>query len=246
MKNYILILFALLAFSGCEEFVNSAEESVITYLATVSVIGETNIEFECDEGVGYTDEGATAIISGTEVPYETAIHGVYMGMTDVTVPDIYEVTYSAINEDGIPGVATRSITWPECNSDLITGIEGMYTASVVRDIDGTKTDYSDAEHGPYWVSDLGGGDYGFSCSIGQFYEYGAAYGYGSQYAGTGLIMTANDIPTNDFTTKATDGVGAFGGTIVISDFKVNPVNKTISWTADWDGWFFDVVLTQVP
>jgi hypothetical protein len=245
MKYYILLIIALVAFSSCKEYENSAEPSSVTYLPLIEIQGEPEIDLECNVG-GYTDEGAVATEGGTSIELTTSVLGVYFEGTAVNIPDLYHITYSAENVDGIPGAETRSVTWPACNSDLVTGIEGMYTAAVFRTAtSGATVDYSDAEHGPYWVVDLGGGQYGFSCVIGQFYEYGSDYGYGPAYAGTGFVVTANDISTNDFTITATNGVGAFGRDIEVTDFTVDSSAGTISWTATWSaGYEFDVVLTQ--
>ncbi|XOV93873.1 MAG: BT_2262 family domain-containing protein [Bacteroidota bacterium] len=247
MKNYIIVLFALLAFSSCEEYVNSAEESVPTYLPKFEIAGEKKINLDCSPSGGFDDPGATATESGSEIPVTTSIGGLYFAASTLDGPDIYSVNYSAVNVDGIPGVASRQIYWPACTGDFVTSISGMYTAAVFRTriSDGATVNYSEEEFGPYWVRDAGGGKYEFSDCIGGFYDYG--YGYGYEIACNGMEVTVNNIATNDVTISGVPAVGYFGGDVAITKFKMDPVAKTISWSGEWTdyGYIFDVVLTQV-
>ena len=248
MKYYILLLFTAVVFMGCEEFVNSAEESVVTYLPKIDVEGETEVELACDNVGEYDDPGAAASEGGEEIPVKTTISGVYFDGSSVDGPDLYHITYSAYNVDSIPGVATREIFWPECNGDFVSSIAGMYEASVFRThSSGATVDYTDEAFGPYWVRDLGGGVYGLSDAIGSFYEYG--YGYGSAYAGAGMTVTADNpssMATTTWTYGDNIGVGAFGGDLEMIDFKVNVATKTITFSTEWSfGYVFDVTLKQV-
>lgn len=239
-----MTLLTLALFTSCDEYKNSAEKSGITYLPRIEVLGDAEVELTCD-ATGYVDDGAEAFEGEDAIDVDTEIHGRYFGSTAVDAPDYYDITYSAVNVDGIPGAATRAVVWPACNGDLVTSIEGMYTAAVFRTqpSSGATVDYSSESFGPYWIVDLGGGEYGFSCVIGQFYEYG--YGYGSHYAGTGFTVQANDIATNDFTVTGSNGVGDFGGTVDVSNITVDAGAGTISFTTTWSfGYEFDVVLTQ--
>lgn len=246
MKNLIIMLFAALTLISCEEFENSAELSKVTYLPLVEIKGEEAIELPCD-ATGYTDEGAVATEGGQQIELVTTVSGVYFGSSAVNQPDLYNVTYAAENKDGIPGNAVRSVFWPECNGDMVNSIAGMYTASVVRTAtSGAVRDYSDEAMGPYFILDLGNNQYQLSDAIGSFYEHGPDYGYGPDYAATGMVITANNIATNSFTHDQAIGVGAFGGELKITSFSVDPLTKTIEFTSEWDfGYTFEVVLTQV-
>lgn len=249
MKNNILLLGvgALLCFGAvsCEEYENSATPSQITYLPLIEVAGEESVMLDCN-ATGFTDPGATASEGGSPIDVETTVNGLYFGSTTIDQPDLYQITYSATNQDGIPGAMSREVMWPACNGDLITSIEGMYQASVKRTAStgAVNSDYIDADFTPFWIVDLGDNTYGISDAIGGFYEDG--YGYGPDYAATGLVVKANSIPGNDFEVVASNGVGAFGGAIEISDFTVNPATKTITFTTTWDaGYVFEVELNQV-
>jgi len=248
MKYYILLLFTAVVFMGCEEFVNSAEESVVTYLPKIDVEGETEVNVPCDNTGAFEDPGAVASEGGQEIPVKSTIGGIYFDGTAINGPDLYNITYSAYNVDSIPGVASREIFWPACNGDMINSIAGMYEAKVFRThTSGATVDYTEeAFDAPYWIRDLGGGKFGISDIIGYFYQSG--YGYGTPYAGTGMVVTANNIATNDFTYGDPIGVGAFGGEceIVAGSFKVNAATKTITFSSEWSfGYVFDVTLKQV-
>jgi hypothetical protein len=247
MKNYILLIGVLVCLGAvsCEEYENSATPSEITYLPLIELEGEEKIELNCNAS-GFTDPGANAFEQGEPINVETNVVGTYFKSENINMPDRYQIRYSAVNEDGIPGLKVREVIWPACNSkDMSEGLEGMYTASVFRThTSGATVDYSNEEFGPFYVVDLGDGKYGFSDVIGGFYEHG--YGYGPAYAGTGFVIQANNIATNNFEVVQTNGVGAFGGEITVTDFKVDPIAETISWTAVWSfGYEFDVVLEQI-
>jgi hypothetical protein len=241
MKRNIILLFVLLAFTRCDEWENSAEPSSITYLPKVEVNGDSYIELDCDAD-SYDDEGATAIMAGEEVEYNTTVAGRYFGGNAVDGPDFYDIVYSKENEDGIPGVAFREVFWPECNGDLVNSIAGVYTANV------TRNGVISAEYmgiGPIIIRDLGNNQYALSDAIGGYYDYGRAYGAG--YASTGMIITANNIAANDFSFGDPVPVGAFGGSNEMLTFTVNPGAKKIVFTTTWDaGYDFSVELTQVP
>lgn len=268
MKQYIIILFALLAFGACDEFENSAEKSVPTYLPLVKLNGEASIVVDCD-AEGYTDEGCSMTEDGVELEVTTTNYGIYFdghwtggtGVWDeahweydhspIGGPDLYDVSYSAVNKDNIPGVSARSVYWPVCNGDMVTSIAGMYKMSVLRN--GSKSGLPVDNNGPFFIKDLGDGVFALSDGMGGWYEHGRGFG---PYDGPalGMQVTANDIVANDWTFGPTFSQTVFGGQVIITAFSVNSDAKTITfqtkWDSDLDGEFdnftFDVVLTQCP
>jgi len=238
--NKLIMLFIGFALVSCEDYVNSAEESNVTYLPKIEVFGESEIVLDCD-ATEYVDEGAVATEGGNEIALETDITGYYFGNSAVDGSDLYEIAYSAYNQDGVPAAEFRSVLWPECNGDLVTSIAGMYKADVVRN--GSITPQYQ-EMGPIFIIDLGGGKYQLSDAIGGYYDFGRGYGY--HYAATGMTVTANNIPGNDFTHDDVIVVGDFGGELVMTSFSVDAATKTIQFSTDWEfGYVFDVTLTQV-
>ena len=245
MKNYKLILFTFsiigLIITSCDPSVEapgSEDESQITYLPKITLEGETNIELDCDAS-SYTDPGAIAEAGGSQIELFTTTTGTYFGSSVVDGPDIYSVSYSAFNDDEIPATGFREIVWPPCNGDFVTSIAGVYTCSMTR-----TPGYSTSGIGPILIKDMGDGVYAISDAIGGWYEH--EYGYGPAYAAIGMTITANDIPTNDFTHDNVIGVGAFGGAATITSFSVDPVAKTIELTTEWSfGYVWEITLTQI-
>lgn len=245
MKKYKLILcsFSILGLmlTSCDPSVEapgSYDVSEVTYLPLITLEGG-NVTLDC-ETTSYSDPGAEASVAGQEIELITNTSGTYFGSNEVTGPDIYSVSYSAFNSDGIPATGFRQVVWPPCNGDLVTSIAGVYTASSLVRTPG----YATTDIGPIFIRDLGNGVYGISDAIGGWYEH--EYGYGTAYAATGMTVTANNIALNDFTHDDVIGVGAFGGALSMTDFSVDPGTKTIEFKTEWSfGYVFEVTLTQV-
>src|SRR5210317_2142351 len=167
--NYMaLLLFAGLFFTSCEKYTNSAEESTTTYLPKLTMNGPAYIELACG-ATSYTDEGLTAEQGGQSLAVDTEVTGKYFGGSEVSGSDVYSIVYSAINSDGIPGAAERTVVIPECNGDLVTSIAGMYTADVTRN-GSISAPYQGI--GPIIIKDMGGGVYQLSDAIGGYYDFG--------------------------------------------------------------------------
>lgn len=245
IKFFFLLLFTVTLFYNCDKTENSAEPSAITYLPKVTIIGESDIVLPCGGG-NYTDEGATAEEGGQSITLNTDISGKYFGGSEVSGPDEYSITYSAVNKDGIPGVQVRSVLIPECNGDLVTSIAGMYTAYLSRTTKSSGAVLATPQYqgvGPIIIKDLGGNQYAISDAIGGWYEYGRSLGVA--YAALGQTITANDIPSNDFTFGPAVEVGSFGGVNTLLTFEVIPAEKKIIFTTDWEaGFTFEVTLIQ--
>lgn len=246
MKNLkILYIFSILGLilTSCDPSVEAPgteNKSSLTYLPLITLNGDSSIELACDAS-SYTDPGAVATAGGQEIELFTNISGAYYGSSTVDGPDVYSISYSAYNADGIPATGFRSVFWPPCNGDLVTSITGVYTADVVRN-GSISAQYQGLE--PILIKDLGNGVYQISDAIGGYYDFGRGYGPG--YAATGMTITANNIPANDFTHTDVVGVGDFGGLLKMTAFSVHPATHTITFTTDWDqGYVFEVTLTQV-
>lgn len=235
---YIIPIFGLVM-TSCDpsvEALGSLDTSEITFLPLITLEGG-DVDLDCD-ATSYSDPGATASAGGSEIELITNVAGTYYGSSTVDGPDIYSVSYSAFNEDGIPATAFRSVYWPPCQGDFVTSIAGVYTCAMTR-----TPGYSTSDIGPILIKDLGNGVYGISDAIGGWYEH--EYGYGPAYAATGLTVTANDIAANDFTHDDVIGVGAFGGALEMTSFSIDPATKTISYTVEWSfGYVWEITLTQ--
>jgi hypothetical protein len=243
MKKNIIILISFLALilASCGEK-KSANISGITYFPSFTMNGDA--EYYLSVGDPFTEPGVTAEENGVEIPVTTSVVGDFFGYSGDAVntdaADKYIITYTATNSDGYPGTASRTV-WVIETGDLVNSIAGLYTSTVVRN-GSASAQYTDMEY--IMISDNGDGTYNLSDAIGGYYDLGRAYG--ADYRAAGLVITANDIPGNDFSFNDPIGVGAFGGSLLMTAFSVDAGSKTISFTSDWDsGYVFEVTLTQV-
>ncbi|AXP79601.1 hypothetical protein CJ739_503 [Mariniflexile rhizosphaerae] len=246
MKNYKLILYTFsiigLILTSCDPSVEApgaSDKSEVTFLPLITLEGG-DVVLDC-ENPSYTDPGAVASAGGVEIDLETKVTGKYFGGNSVDDgPDVYSVAYSAFNSDGIPATGFRTVLWPECNGDLVTSIAGMYTASVARD-GSSPAGYQN--NGPFIIRDLGDDRYAISDAQGGWYEYGR--GLGVTYATTGMVLKANNIATNSFTSEGNVTTGTFGGSNTFTSLVVDPIAKTLTLTVNWDfGYTFVSTWTQ--
>lgn len=248
MKSYTLKLviagLVVASLAGCERELDSmGVTKKITYYPVFELEGEPDMVIPANEP--FTLPGATATEQGTEIPVSVNISGTYfagkVNEIDTSVPDIYHVTYSAVNVDGYPGTATRTVFVKPPTGDLVNSIEGTYLATSLR-TPAAAGDYEDMEY--VYIIKTGEDTYQLSDVIGGYYDLGRAYGPG--YAGTGATVTANNVAANDFTFGDPVPVGAFGGEGVITSMTVNAAEKTITYNVEWDVYTFKIILKQVP
>lgn len=234
--KYIVCILSVTLFVACEKG-DSYDVSDVTNFAVFTLKGD-NVILQ-PKGEPYVDPGASAAEAGTPVEVTTTSLGTFRGGSlDVNVPDIYSVSYSAVNKDGFQASASRTVVVAE-NGDLITDISGLYKSWVTRN--GTiSAPYENIEYILIWKN--ADGTFSLSDAIGGYYMYGRSYG--SAYAATGSKITVNGL--GDYNLGPDFAVGAFGGVATITQFSVDPVAKTIDFETDWDaGYLFAVHLEQV-
>lgn len=243
MKNlriiYILSVLFAFAFSGCEREKEAEELYDITYYANFEMTGDEVIFNPF--GTAFTDPGIKATEAGTEIPVTTTISGDFFGGTsfDANSADRYLFTYKATNSDGYEATSSR-LVYNVKTGDLVNSIEGLYTATVVRN-KVVSAQYKDMKY--VMIAKTGANTYVLSDAIGGYYDIGRAYG--AAYRAPGLTITATDIPGNQFT-FGTSEVGSFGGVVTMNSLTVDPAAKTIVFSSDWDaGYSFVVTLKQV-
>lgn len=225
--------------SSCDNSPETADVSKVTFYPEITVLGDDPIFVP--RGSTFTDPGAIAVENGNEIDYTVTASGKFRGESTVNtnVVDEYMITYSAVNVDGFEGKATRQVIVYD-NGDLVNDISGIYRATVTRN--GVLTpQYTDLEYVYIWKNS--NGTYEMSDGIGGYYDLGRGYGVG--YAAPGAIITATDIPTNNFSFSPF-AVGGFGGACTMNDMVVNPTARTINFTTVWAlGYTFNVLLEQV-
>ncbi|MGL2967284.1 BT_2262 family domain-containing protein [Flavobacterium sp. XGLA_31] len=214
--------------------------SKVTHYPELTLLGDETIYLH--KGDEFTDPGIIAMEGENEIPYTTTISGDFQGgnTIDTSVVDIYHVTYSAVNQDGFSGSISRTVIVYE-DSDLTTSISGLYISKVVRN-GAQNPQYFNMKYVLVWKND--DGTYQMSDGIGGYYSIGRSYGVG--YAAGPVIITANDISTNNYEPIPSFGVGAFGGVAEMTDLNANPSTNTLSFTTNWDaGYTFVATMTKV-
>jgi hypothetical protein len=246
LSRYKLLAVALLGvfISGCErDLETEGVTKKITYYPVFELEGEDVIVVE--PGEEFTLPGAVATEQGAEIPVTISISGTYFAggvdEIDTSVPDIYNVSYSATNVDGYSGSATRTVVVVPPTGDLVTSIEGTYLATSLR-TPAAAGNYTDMEY--VYIIKTGDNTYQISDILGGYYDLGR--GFGPDYAGIGATVTATNIATNTFTFSDPIGVGLFGGLAEITSMEVNAVAKTVKYNVTWDaGYTFAITLKQV-
>jgi hypothetical protein len=239
MKKLFLYLSVIILISlGCENDIG-IDPSEITYFPKMEMKGKSVINLECN-ATSFADPGVTALEGGNSVEVKVITHGRYFGSNSVNGPDVYDINYTAINVDGIPGSVLRTVYVPPCNGNFVNSIEGVYESTVVRN-GVVSPQYQGLKY--VYVKKVGNNVYQLSDAIGGYYDFGR--GYGSDYAFVGLTVTANNLAANDFTYGPTVQGGAFGGDCDLTAFSVVPATKTINFETKWLTYKFVVTLTQV-
>jgi hypothetical protein len=236
-----LIVASAFAVFSCDE--DSEGVSRITHYPVITLNGDDQLFI--DKGAEYTEPGGVALEGESEITLDVDYTGTYftgpVSNIDTSIPDVYSATYTAINKDGFPGVATRTI-YVAGQGDLTTNLEGLYTATVVRN-GVVSPQYQNLEY--VIIAKTGANTYQLSDGIAGYYDLGRLYGPG--YAALDATFTANNIATDNFTFGPAFGVGAFGGVATITSMDVNEVTKTIHYVVEWDAgpYTFDITLKQV-
>lgn len=243
MKYLYIILFLITGtLVSCVQD-DTSDVSRITNYPIITVNGSSELFLQ--QGASYTDAGAVATEGGVEIPVTTTIStGTYFGNTFGTdSPDKYTATYSAVNVDGFTGNALKSIWVIPTTGDLVTSIEGLYTASVQRAPSfSALPKYTDLEY--VFIYKISANKYGISHAIGGYYDLGNSYG--SNYAAKGATVTVNNLATNDFSYTGAF-INGFGLAINITDFIVDSGSKSITYTGagSFTNGTFKVQLKQV-
>ncbi|HLO53980.1 MAG TPA: hypothetical protein VK169_06825 [Saprospiraceae bacterium] len=245
MKTFnLIIILGTLFLASCEND-PGIEPSKETFLPKIELLGSPNVSLACGT-TSYTDPGVNATENGAAVTPNVTIAPRYFGSSQINGADVYDISYVAVNVDGIPGATFRTVFIPPCNGDLVNSIEGVYTSTIVRtnSAGGTLTgpQYTNIKY--VLIKKSGANTYQISDVIGGWYEFGRALGVA--YAAPGATITANNIAANDFTFGDAATVGGFGGTATLTGFTVDAAAKKIVMSSTWDAGFkFVATLTQV-
>lgn len=199
--------------------------SRVTNYPVITLNGDSTLLIDVDDS--FTDPGAVAKEGENEIETATEISkGVYFGKEfSSKTPDKYTISYSAENKDGFKGKSIRTV-WYFSDGDLSSSLEGIYLSDVQRAPSFTPSaQYDDLNY--VLIQKTADDTYTISHAIGGYYDIGRSYG--PRYSAGGATISVNDISTNDYT--FTDAlIPGWGLSIKVSDFKVDPSNKMITYT----------------
>ncbi|MBK0370958.1 BT_2262 family domain-containing protein [Flavobacterium agrisoli] len=238
MKKLLLPIIAMctILFTSCDS--DSSNVSKVTFYPNFEMNGDSEVYLNVGES--FDDPGVVATEDGAVIEYTTSVSGDLRGgkTLDTNVPDIYTVTYTAVNKDGFKGTTTRKVYVVD-NGNLVDNISGLYTSSCTRN--GTITPvYQDMKY--VMIYKNADGTYQISDGIGLYYAVGRAYGP-AYYAPA--KVKANSISSNNYTYYQFT-VGTFGGKCDMSGLVADPASQTVKFTTVWDsGYTFDVLLKKV-
>jgi len=240
MKNLriIYLITAILAFTftGCEKKYDELYR--ITYYPNFEMTG-SDVIFNTF-GTNFSDPGIKASEAGKDIPVTTTVSGDFFGGAsfNANTTERYLYSYSATNSDGY-SASTSRLVYNINNGDLTNSLEGLYTATVVRN-KVVSAQYTNLKY--VLIAKTGANTYKLSDAIGGYYDIGRAYG--AAYRAPGMTVTSTDIPGNAFTFGSAE-VGSFGGAVTMKSMTVDAANKTINFECSWNVYTFVITLKQV-
>lgn len=101
MKKIILTIIFTIGFLYSCESDSTSNVSKVTYYPQIELNGDALIVLT--QGNTYTEQGGKALEGETEIDLEIS------GTVNTSVPNVYKVTYSAVNVDGFSATKTRTI-----------------------------------------------------------------------------------------------------------------------------------------
>lgn len=216
--------------------------SSVTYYPDMTLIGSSTVFVPL--GSTYNDPGISATENGVAIEYtSTAIGANRKSNTlDTNIQDEYIQTYTATNKDGFSNTISRTVIVYK-TGDLVNSIEGVYTSTVARNGSTPSDAYRNMDYIYIWKNT--DGTYEISDAFGGWYPIGRAIANSSTPGGK---MKAVNISTNTFTFPGNPMTNTyFGGSATLTSVSVDPTNKVVSVTCDWDAgpYTFVSTLTQV-
>lgn len=222
--KYLFVLAFLSVMYSCEKQTEGL--SRVTNYVKLELKGEPCIFFE--KGKPFDDPGVVALKNGVDVSSSVVVNP----KVDGTVTGVFQVTYTAVNEDGFPSSVTRQVI---CYDPACPIATGKYDVSGVRTSKGTPSSFGGYQlivaglsPDKIWVEDL----------LGGFYCYGR---------GIGALYSCRDelnIVGNTLTHTGAGAVPAWGDAITSCTGSFDADAKIINFTTIYAEMVFDVQLTQ--
>lgn len=199
MKKYISLLAvpALALLMGACSKETEDQTWIVTYGPDIEVLGET---YQCwKSGVPYTDPGVNVTLDGKPLSDPVTV-STSMDFQDPQ-PGFYSIVYSLSTPDGKVAQGSRNVA---VYSDLYPA-QGWYKVDMAKSAYNSRSYLDRFGEMPVYVKVKArfDGNYDVSDLMGGFYE--TIYGYGSNYALTGVINIDNSNVVTIESTYLTDG-----------------------------------------
>ena len=223
LKYLSLIIGSLFIFSSCEK-----ETEDISKVLHFTIQGEETILVPI--GTEFSDPGFNITLSGKDVSNDVTVT---QNVDEETV-GLYQVKYVYRNNNTGEEVRTRTVI--VCDPSVEADMSGEYTTQdgTVRTGSGSDVPFPGFK---VTISKIAPGFFEISDFLGGYYEQRAAYG--KAYACSGYVQLKSD---NTFTLLSSS-ILPWGDTLTgVSDGVYNPNEQSISWSADYAGMTFKVVL----
>ena len=216
---------SVFSLTSCNDDNDELTDSRLTYYVNLEMQGDAFVQVPI--GTSYTDAGCTATINGQDATSRIVTSGIEK--IDVNTAGLYNVTYSAINDDGFPASVSRTVA--VCDPSIETDISGTWTTQ-----EGTYRNYKETTLTPFA---------GFTCkinkaapgifSVSDFFAgyYDQRAGYGGAYACKGYLQLLADnslVCLSNFVNGWGDSIdeGTFAG-------SYDPETETITWECGYAG-----------
>ena len=237
----ILICSGLLSLSSCEKKVTTEDPSKITYYVVFELNGDAtmlvplNSTFS-DPGVIATENGAD--VNDHVVATITDAGGAKVASIPTDAPGLYTIAYSAVNADGFPASASRTVI--VYDPSVTASIAGVYDTDLDATIyngysfntwiaakgypgNAASVTFTEVAPGFFSCNDLLGG------------WYGQIRGYGAKYYMTGIVTLNSD----NSLTLITSYVAGWGDSLdYLQNGVYDPATGTISYETSYAGQIF--------
>jgi hypothetical protein len=223
---YSLMLgMSVFSLTSCNDDKDELTDSRLTYYVNLEMQGDAFVQVPI--GSSYTDAGCTATMNGQDVTSRIVTSG--LDEIDVNTAGLYDVTYSAINDDGFPASVSRTVA--VCDPTIETDLSGTWTTQA-----GTQRIYGGATVTPFAeytckIKKAAPGIFSVSDFFAGYYDQRA--GYGSSYACKGYLQLLADntlVCLSNFVSGWGDSIDE--GTFVGS---YDPETETLTWECGYAG-----------
>lgn len=160
--KYLILLAGIVSFWGCEKtetFHNTDTQvghSKVIFFPTVAIQGDRLIVLK--QGDTYTEPGVTATLNNQPTQFTTE------GTVNTATPGVYEVTYTAKNEEGFSASDWRTVV--VIGNDVANNdFSGTYMRYVGGDPFGVTSTWKKIGNGLYEVDNPGGAGVGVGFKV---------------------------------------------------------------------------------